>query len=102
MVLTRTEMEATPFATYERRVREELTRLFGPWGFRAADDIAAITVNRWAHGYTFSSLPGERKSSRKTGHAKLGRISFAGADMAGDPWTQSAISEAHRAAMEQM
>jgi len=102
MILTRTEMEATPFATYERRVREKLTHLFGPWGFSAADDIAAITVNRWAHGYTFSSLPGERKSSRKAGHAKLGRISFADADAAGDPWTQSAGQEGRRAAIEQI
>ena len=102
MLLTRTEMETTPFATYERRVREELTHLFGPWGFRAADDIMAITVNRWAHGYTFSSLPGERKSLRKPGRAKLGRISFAGADAAGVPWTQSAMYQGHRAAMEQM
>ena len=72
MTLTRTEMEATPFATYERQVREELTHLFGPWGFRAADDIVAITVNRWAHGYTFASLPGDRKPSRQAGASQAG------------------------------
>jgi spermidine dehydrogenase len=90
----------TPFATYERRVREELTHLFGPWGFRAAEDIVAITINRWAPGYTFASLPGGRKPAPRAGRAQLGRTSFASADMGGEPWTQLAVQEGRRAALE--
>ncbi len=38
---------------YERHIREDLTRMLGPGGFDAERDIAAITVNRWSHGYSY-------------------------------------------------
>ena len=28
--------------------------MLGPGGFDAGRDIAAITVNRWGHGYSYS------------------------------------------------
>ncbi|MEO6717585.1 MAG: NAD(P)-binding protein, partial [Novosphingobium sp.] len=34
------------FADFERNIRDELTRMLGPGGFDAGDDILAITVNR--------------------------------------------------------
>jgi hypothetical protein len=41
------------FADFEARIRDELDRMLGPGGFSSARDIAAITVNRWAHGYGY-------------------------------------------------
>ena len=48
------ELLATPFETFERKTRDQLNRLLGGGGFDAARDIAAITVNRWPHGYAYA------------------------------------------------
>jgi len=103
MTLGRLEMQDTPFEVYEKQIRQELQKLFGPWGFEAAKDILAITINRWGHGYNFFHLPGEElKAPYQQGRMKLGRISFAGADAGGGPWTQLALQQGRRAAMEQL
>ena len=49
----RFELITTPFSTFERNIREQLNRMLAPAGFDSARDIAAITVNRWAHGYAY-------------------------------------------------
>ena len=41
------------FADFEDRIRDDLDRMLGPGGFSSARDIAAITVNRWPHGYSY-------------------------------------------------
>src|SRR6202040_1594159 len=43
----RAELLATPFATFERKIREQLGRTLIGGGFDPARDIGAITVNRW-------------------------------------------------------
>ena len=40
--------------TSRRDIRDELDRMLGPGGFSSARDIAAITVNRWSHGYAYA------------------------------------------------
>jgi spermidine dehydrogenase len=99
----------TPFETFERNVREQLSRVLGPGGFDPARDIAGIMVNRWAHGYAYSvdnesgdvawyvsewdhgTKPWE--VSRKS----IGNIAIAGSDAASNAMTEAAIEEAHRA-----
>src|SRR5690606_27358785 len=49
----RMKLLETTFADFEERVRDELDRMLGPGGFASGRDIAAITVNRWAHGYSY-------------------------------------------------
>lgn len=106
MILGRMEMENKPFEDYEREIRAELQHMFGSRGFSAADDILAITVNRWGHGYNFFKGPRSQiKADDKPyvrGRSKCGRISFAGADAGGSPWTQLALQQGHRAAYEQL
>ena len=48
----RIELMTTPFATFERNIREQLGTMLGSAGFDPARDIQGITVNRWAHGYS--------------------------------------------------
>lgn len=106
MQLGRLELEHKPFEEFEREIRFELQHLFGAWGFNAADDILAITVNRWGHGYNFFKQPASlaRRSNPpwQAGRRQLGRISFAGADAGGSPWTQLALQQGMRAAREQL
>ena len=74
--------------------------MLGPWGFNPAEDIKAITVNRWGHGYIVFPHPDVDSPHRIRGQKRIGRISFAGADASGAPWTQGAFREAHRAVHE--
>ena len=78
-------MLAMNFEDYEREVRTVLDGMLGPAGFRAADDILAITVNRWPHGYAYDYLdlwdpewaPGE--APHEVARRPFGRIAFANA-----------------------
>ena len=39
------------FDDFEKKVTDQLDRMLGGGGFQSSRDIAAITVNRWPHGY---------------------------------------------------
>jgi len=99
----RVELLGTPFSTFELKIRDQLARMLGGGRFDSARDILAITVNRWAHGYTYaySTLwdPDCPESERPhvVGRRRFGRISIANADAAGQAYTDAAIDEAHRA-----
>ena len=103
----RLELQTTPFATFEREIRDQLGRILGPGGFDPARDIRAITVNRWAHGYAYqyNSLfdpfwleGGELPCV--AGRKPFGRIAIANADAAAYSYTDAAIDQAHRAVGE--
>ena len=100
---------ATPFETFERNIRDQLGRMLGPGGFDPARDIAGITVNRWPHGYAYSSDPesgevawyptewGDKRRPWEDASKSVGNITIAGTDASSDAMTESAIQEAHRA-----
>ena len=48
----------TSFEDFERKTRDQLARIVGAGGFEPAEDIQAITINRWphGHGYEYSAL----------------------------------------------
>jgi len=102
----RIELMQTPFATFERNIRDQLTRMLGSAGFDAARDIAGITVNRWAHGYAFTPNPlfdPEWKEGEKPwviGRKRFGHIAIANSDAGADAYTNVAIDQAHRAVAE--
>ncbi len=106
-VLGRSELYDTTFETIERNIREQLARMVGPGGFDPARDIAAITVNRWPHGYSYEynslwdpfwleggELPCE--VARKT----YGRIAIANCDAGAYAYTDESINQAYRAVEE--
>ena len=104
----------TSFETFEYNVRDQLGRILGPGGFDPARDIAGITVNRWPHGYAYSSdaesgdvawAPKRWQHENKPwieARQRIGNITFAGTDAASNAMTESAIEEAHRAVHELM
>lgn len=97
---------ARPFADFEAAVRDEVTRSVGSGGFDADRDIAAITVNRWGHGYSYSSDPLTDPDAPEnlvpTSRQAVGRISIAGSDAAWDAIAHAAIDESYRAVSEVM
>jgi spermidine dehydrogenase len=102
----RRDMLATPFSTYERNIRDQLGRALGPGGFNPANDILAITVNRWAHGYAYEYpqlwerpwKPEEKPNvvARK----QYGQITIANSDAGAHAYTDGAIDQAYRAIRE--
>jgi spermidine dehydrogenase len=102
----RAELLATPFATFERNIRQQLARMLGSAGFDAARDIEAITVNRWPHGYApeYNSLfdPDLPLSEQPhvIGRARFGQIAIANSDAGAAAYTDSAIDQADRAVNE--
>jgi spermidine dehydrogenase len=103
----RAELFNTKFETIERQIREQLARTLGPGGFDPARDIAAITVNRWPHGYAYEynslydnfwleggEIPCE--VARKP----FGRLAIANADADAYAYTDCAIDQAYRAVQE--
>ena len=101
----RARLLATPFDAIEAEVRGDLDRMLSAGGFSATDDILAITVNRWSHGYSYSwnSLYDDvdaGEASVPLGRAKVGNIAFANSDTGWDAYAHTAIEEAARAAAE--
>ncbi|WER47578.1 NAD(P)-binding protein [Cupriavidus sp. WKF15] len=88
----------TPFSELERGIRTQLDRMLGPAGFAAKDVIRAITVNRWAHGYSYrpDTLAGEDPAAWAS-PAGVGNVSFAGSDSAGSPSLTAAVAQGRRA-----
>jgi spermidine dehydrogenase len=92
----------TTFEDFEFHVRDELARMLGPGGFDPGADIAAITVNRWGHGYSYAGDPlhaAEEDAHRpyELARTRRGNVAFASADAAWMPLASEAIAQAHRA-----
>jgi spermidine dehydrogenase len=104
----RIELMGTPFAKFEKNIRDQLTRMLSGTGFDSARDIAGITVNRWAHGYAFtpnSLFDPDWKEEEKpwvVGRKRFGNIAIANSDAGADAYTNVAIDQAHRAVQELM
>jgi len=102
----RSELLATSFETFERNIRSQLARTLSAGGFDPAEDIQAITVNRWPHGYAPEynplfepQLPPEQWPN-VVGRARFGRIVIANSDSGRAAYTDSAIDQAYRAVAE--
>jgi len=103
----RMELYTTDFETIERNIREQLARILGPGGFDSARDIAAITVNRWPHGYAYEYnslwdpfwLEGG-ETPCEVARKPHGRISIANSDAGAYAYTDEAINQAYRAVGE--
>ncbi len=96
----------TTFETFERNIRNQLGRILGPGGFDPEQDITAITVNRWPHGYAYEynqlfdpDWP-EGQQPNVIGRARFGRIAIANSDAGAAAYTDSAIDQAYRAVQE--
>src|SRR3546814_18287448 len=72
----RYDLLSTPFETFERNIREQLMAVLGPGGFDAKRDIAAIAVNRWAHGYAYDNNPLYDPWNVAPEHRQTGRASW--------------------------
>ncbi|NYI00031.1 NAD(P)-binding protein [Cupriavidus plantarum] len=92
----------TPYDDLERGIRAQLDRMLGPAGFASRDVVRGITVNRWAHGYSYMSgtlSPDDAALQTALAQAGkgLGNVRIANSDSAGSPSLTAAVEQAWRA-----
>jgi spermidine dehydrogenase len=102
----RGDLLSTPFETFERNIRDQFARVLGDGGFDPANDITAITVNRWPHGYAYEynylfdpEWP-KGESPCEIGRRRFGRIAIANSDAGAAAYTDQAMDQAWRAVEE--
>jgi spermidine dehydrogenase len=102
----RMRLLTTDFATFERNIRDQLTRILGSAGFDPAVDIEAITVNRWPHGYAYeyNSLYDPvwpaGQAPNEIARKPCGNIHIANSDAGAFAYTNEAIDQGYRAVQE--
>jgi spermidine dehydrogenase len=106
----REDLLTTPFAVFEQKVRDQLTRALGGGGFDPDRDLLALTVNRWPHGYAYTyntlfdpvewALQANEDRPCVAARRPFFRITIANSDAAASPHTDAAIREAARAVRE--
>lgn len=93
-------------AVFEGEVRRLLDEALGAHGFDSGRDIAAVTVNRWAHGYAYEYMrPWDGYWPRgplpcETARRGWGRVAIANSDAGAYAYAHSAIDQAARAVQE--
>ncbi len=100
------ELLTMTFEQHELEIRKQLNRILSPGGFDAANDILAITVNRWPYGYAYTydtladpDVPQEQRP-HVAGRKRFGRVCIANSDAGAAAFTNQAIDEANRAVGE--
>jgi len=96
------------FADYEQLIVEQLDGALRGGGFDVERDLAAITVNRWPHGYAYeyNELYDPPEYNSQNGphllaRQPLGRISMANSDSQAHAYVDGAFDAAIRAVREQ-
>ena len=92
----RHRMLSLQFEDYEREIRRHLSGMLPADVFDFERDVASISVNRWAHGYSMGG-PGD---STRIGRQPFGRITIANSDSAPGADAKTAMMMAHRAVNE--
>jgi spermidine dehydrogenase len=109
----RMKLLQTPFADYEKSLREDLARVMRGTAFDFDRHVSAIYIYRWGHSLilpttksVFGNVRGpdgrldRSKAPRRVACRPLGPISFAGQHTEGSPSVEAAIGSGHRAAGE--
>lgn len=103
----RGKMLSLTFEDYELAMRSQAAAALAAGGFDPAEDILAITVNRWPHGYAYeyNDLYDPPQNNRYTGphltaRQSFGLVAIAGSDSEAYAYVNGAIDAAWRAVLE--
>jgi len=108
-VVGRQHLYQKSFQDFEDDIFEQMNGALKDGGFDGDKDIAAITVNRWPHGYAYeyNELYDPHDWTPKNGphiagREQIGRISIANSDASAYSYVNGAIDAAVRAVKEQI
>lgn len=103
------KLNAMSFNEFETKIKKQMNAMLGGHGFDAERDIAAITVNRWPHGYAYypyalhgDPSPYDPASPNVIARKRFGRIAIANSDAEYSAYVDSAFDAAHRAVQDLM
>lgn len=96
----RSDLLGTTFETFEQNIRDQLQSMYGQYGFNSNRDIAAITINRWPHGYVWEDAEYDGQPAHRLSSKRHGNIVMANSDAAGRAYTDAAIDMAWKAIRE--
>jgi len=102
----RARLLGTSYAQIEADILNFLDQLLGEADFSIERDIAAITVNRWPHGYAYGHYPlhdpqyPEGQAPHEIGRRTWGNVAIANSDAGARAYLDEAINQAHRAVSE--
>jgi spermidine dehydrogenase len=96
----RYDLLATTFETFEQHIRDQLQEMYGSFGFDHQHDIAAITINRWSHGFVYDGAEYKGEPAHLQASQRFGNVVIANADAAGSAYTDAAIDMAYKAVQE--
>ena len=92
------------FDDFEKKITDQLDRMLGGGGFQSSRDIAAITVNRWPHGYArYLNTLFDTETDPPTyevARARAGQVAIANSDAGWNAFFHEAIDQAWRAVGE--
>jgi len=98
----RAELFYTSYASYEQRIRAQLSKMFSASGFDDQEDIQGIILNRWGHAFVVPE-PGfffdtdERTAPRNIIQQGYGRIAFGHSELNGFQHWGPAADQGRRA-----
>ena len=101
-LVARNTLFSMSYAEIERKIREQLTTMFGDYGFDAKRDIAGIISNRWGHAYVVPQ-PGfyfgrdGKPAPRDVVREGYGRVRFGHSELSGFQLWTTACEEGERA-----
>lgn len=101
----RRKLYGQTYEDLELQLREQLRPLYALAGENFDDAVAAITINRWSHGYSYEQAllwdsDQDVREATSAMQKPLGNIFMAGTDVAWKPYVQDAIAQAYRAVHE--
>jgi spermidine dehydrogenase len=106
-VLGRTKLLATSYAEYERKIRAQMTHMFGSSGFNAKTDIAGIILNRWGHARVLQAPGfyygrGGKPAARTIIQQGFGQIAIGHSELNGHQSATGAMAQGQRAVEQVM
>lgn len=101
----RRHLNGQDYKALETEMLDQLRGIYAAAGESLDDVLAAVTLNRWAHGYSYeqAGLYDSDSSAEKTAETmqkRVGNIFIAGSDAAWMPYVHGAVDQAYRAVAE--
>lgn len=103
----RRKLYETSFEEMERAILAQLDTAWGPHGLDVEAHLAAITINRWPHGYAYEYMDlwddarwGRGAGPHILGRQQIGNIAIANSDSEQYAYVNGAIDAAYRSVRE--
>lgn len=101
----RRSLNGQNYEALEKEMLDQLRSIYAVAGEKLDDVLVAVTLNRWAHGYSYEQtglFDSDSSAEKATGtmQKRVGNIFIAGSDAAWMPYVHGAVDQAYRAVGE--